>query len=163
LSRKTAIFIALIGIALAYSIWVVTTPKWVFSVSTDKSTYALGEHVNVTVTIKNLGFITHSFKSQIIDPVVVIIDHVGRHTYIQVWYGPSPIHFNVTEFSVMPGQSLERSFIWDQTNIHQEGEEAEPGEYYIKAHVPRADSTYPGDADKRFRASTFINITSFEP
>jgi len=163
-SKKTTLFAlsVTLGFALVFATWVVTTPKWAFSVSTDKSTYELGENVNITVIIRNLGFITHSFKSRVSDLVVVSIDyqHISS-AMIQVWY--NPFHYNVTEFSVMPSQSLERSFIWNQSNIHLEEEEAEPGKYYIYAFVPRADSTAPLRRDNLFWAWTSMNITSSEP
>jgi len=152
----------MIGITLTYSVWTITTPKWSFLVSTDKSTYRLGEDVNITVVLKNLGFITHSFKSRVSNPVVVDVEYqYAENPTItsQVWY--SPYHYNITEFSIKSNQSLERIFIWNQTNIHLGGE-VEVGNYLVRAFIPSADSTIPISEDSLFLAWTSINITSPE-
>ena len=167
LSRKKVLLLTfsltIIAIVIAYSVWTMVTPRWSFSVVTDKSTYRLGEDVKITVSLKNLGFITHSFKSRVIDAVVVGIEYQYTEnptlTY-QVWY--SPFYENITEFAIKPNQSLERNFIWNQTksiNI-QFGEEVEPGSYYVEAFIPSADSTMPLSVDNLFWATTEISITS---
>ena len=85
--------VTIMGAIVTHSVWTVISPQWLFSVTTDKSTYSLGEDVKVTVSLKNLGFITHSFKSRVSDPIVI-----GIGTDLsQVWY--SPFHKNTTEFS----------------------------------------------------------------
>ena len=144
----------MIGGVVTHSVWTIITPKWSFSVTADKSTYILGEYVKITVSLKNLGFITHSFESAVSDPVVVSIE--GNY---QVWY--NPFHRSITEFSVRPKESLERNFIWNQTkslNI-QFGEKIEPGIYYIEAFIPSVNSGYIR-SNLLFRAAASINITS---
>lgn len=146
--------VMIIAVTVTHSVWTIVTPRWSFSVSTDKSTYRLGEAVQITVSLENLGFITHSFKSSLSDPVVISIE---TYWLTQVWY--SPYHYNITEFTVPPHQSLERTFIWNQTNIHFPEEEIEPGTYGIEAFIPSSSSEIV-DSDKLFWAWTSINITS---
>lgn len=106
--------IMVIAATVTHSVWTIVTPRWSFSVSTDNSTYSLDENVKITASLENLGFITHSFKSSIRDPVVVSI--TKAYSTSQVWF--SPFYFEETEFTIPPHQSLERTFTWDQTNIH---------------------------------------------
>jgi len=131
-----------------HSVWTIVTPKWSFSVSTDKSTYKLGENIQITVSLENIGFITHSFESSISEPVVVSIDDYK-------WY--SPYHLNRTEFTLPPGQSLVRTFIWNQTSRFPE-REIEPGEYWIKALIPSDDTDIFWQPV--FAAGTGITISS---
>ena len=144
--------VAVVAITSVLSVWAITTPKWSFSVTTDKSTYELGESVQITVTLKNLGFIEHSFKSAVDVPFVVSVEIV-LYDITQVWY--SPYHPIATEFTVPPHQSLEMSFTWNQNNIHFPEREIEPGTYTIVALVPK-DEWF---MDEVFIASTSINIT----
>lgn len=146
--------ITIIAIAVTNSVWTIITPKWSFSVSTDKTTYTLGENVKIKVSIKNLGFITHSFKSAVSDTIVVGVEHQYNS---QVWY--SQFHRSITEFSIGPNESLERNFIWNQTNIHLPEKEIEPGIYYIEAFIPNVNSDYIR-SNPLFHAETRINITS---
>ena len=146
-----------IATVTTHSVWTIVTPKWAFSVTTDKSIYSLGESVKITASLKNLGFIAHSFKSRISDPVWIII---GEYYYFSpVWW--SPYNESIAEFSIAPNQSLERNFIWNQTKCERcHPEKAiEPGTYSIEAFIPRADSTMPPDTDVLFCAGTRINIT----
>lgn len=155
--------ITIIAIAVTNLVWTITLPKWSFSVATDKSSYRLGEDVRITVSLKNLGFITHSFKSAVSDPVVVSVEYQYAEnptvTY-QVWY--NPFHRSITEFSIGPNESLERTIIWNQTNIYHPEEKIEPGSYYVTAFIPSAETTGwgPIGLDKLFSAWTSINITS---
>lgn len=157
LSEKRILLLAfcviIIATAVTSSVWTVITPKWSFAVATDKSSYRFGEDVKITVSLKNLGLFIHSFKSALSDPVLV---SVASKRHSQVWY--SPYHRSITEFSIGPKESLERNFIWNQTNIHSPEKEIGPGIYYIKAFIPseRADIGW----DDLFRAWTSINITS---
>lgn len=160
-SRRKIIFLALsvivIGLTLPYSVWAVVTPNWSFSVTTDKSTYELGEPVQIRVTLENLGFITHSFTSAVSDPVVV---QILWERYHEVWYS-NPFHI-VTEFTVTPHQSFERTFTWNQTNTSNPGlwnQTFMPGTYIIKALIPNSQSELIED-DPLFRTQTSINITS---
>lgn len=156
--------IVVIGMAFTESTWVIITPKWAFSVTTDKSTYVLYENVTITVSLKNLGFITHSFRSLLSDPVLLSIEFQPTQnptvTY-QVWY--SPFHRNITEFSIGPNGSLERTFVWNQTNIANPwfwNQTYMPGTYQIKAYIPDAGKDAIVMGQHLFRAYTTINITS---
>ena len=137
--------------------WTVTTPNWSFSVSTDKSTYRLGELVTITASLRNLGFLPHSFKSGISDPVLVSIEYFGGS---QLWF--NRFNESVTEFSIEPSDSLVRNFVWNQTKNTNlwSGKEIEPGTYYIRALIPRAGSGQPIGFDNLFGAWASINITS---
>jgi len=153
--------VIIIALAVTSSFWILITPKWSFSVVTDKTTYAHGENVKITVSLKNLGFITHSFKSRVSDPVVISIEYQYTEdptVRSQVWY--SPFHIDITEFSVGPNESFERNFVWNQTNVYLPEREIELGGYYIEAMIPSADSTMPIGADNLFWSWTSINITS---
>jgi len=145
--------ITIISVAVSSSVWTIVTPKWSFSVTTDKPTYSLGENVQIVVSLDNLGFIPHSFKSSLSNPVLVTIE---TQSLSQVWY--SSFHRNITEFTIFPHQSLERTFIWSQTNIHYTLE-IEPDKYYIVAFIPHATSN---DTfwNRIFYAETSITITS---
>jgi hypothetical protein len=160
--KKKIILIALtviaVGLTVPSSVWTVTTPNWAFSVTTDKSTYELGEPVQIKVTLENLGFITHSFTSAVSDPVAV---QVLSEPHSEVWYSsPFPI---VTEFTISPRQSLERTFTWNQTNTSNPelwNQTYMPGTYAIKAFIPNPHSELVWDYDALFRAQTNINVTS---
>lgn len=141
LTLKTSVLLVcgllIMSTIIAHSIWVVVTPSWHFSVSTDKSSYRLGENVTISASLKNMGFITHSFKSGISNPIFVSIE---KFFYHQVWY--SLVDENSAEFSIGPGQSLDRDFVWNQTkiiNIQFGGKEIEPGTYYVRAIIPKPD------------------------
>ena len=120
----------IISTTVAHSVWTIVTPRWSFSVSTDKSTYSLGENVEITVYLKNMGFITHSFKSEASDPIIVRI--VGRYDSV-VWFSSS--NREKTVFSVKPNQILQRNFLWNQTG-YANYIDIVPGEYRIEAEIP---------------------------
>lgn len=142
-----------IATTVTHSVWTYVTPRWSFSVSTDKSTYTLGENVKITASLENLGFITHSFKSSIRDPVVVSI--TKAYSMRQLWF--SPFHFEETEFTIAPHQYLKRTVIWNQTNILHPEEKNEPGTYIISAFIESVTSDMPG-WDPIFSAGTKITI-----
>lgn len=77
LSKKKVLLLTLgvmiISTTVTHSVWTIVTPRWSFIVSTDKSNYRLGEPVRITASLKNMGFITHSFTSGVSDPIVVEI------------------------------------------------------------------------------------------
>jgi hypothetical protein len=160
LSRKKSLLLVLGVLAISsivtHSVWAIVTPRWSFSVTTDKNTYRLGENVTITATLRNHGLIAHSFKSSISDPVVI---HIRAYMLTSIWY--TPRHYNLTEFTVFPNQPLERTFVWNQTkSVNIEfGKEIEPGTYYIGAHIP-GPSSEPFIGYEIFRAWTSINITS---
>ncbi len=140
-------------------------PKWSFSVTTDRSAYGVGENVEITVSLKNVGFIPHSFKSRTTGPVVISVEYQHSEdptSRIQVWY--SPFQENITEFSVGPNLNLERHFTWNQTKSENiwSGEEIEPGTYWVVAFIPPDWHWRVGALGvySHFEAWTRINITS---
>jgi len=161
LNKKRIIGVALlviaVGLAVPYSAWMIVVPNWSFSVTTDKSTYELGEPVQIRVMLENFGFISHSFTCAISDPVFFII---LREPYSQVWYSKY-YDRTTTYFTVSNHQTLERTFTWNQTNIHQPEEELELGTYTIKAFIPKPQPLSQDMLrDPLFYARTSINITS---
>lgn len=108
--------VMIISTTVTHSVWTIVTPRWSFSVTTDKSSYNLGEDVQIIVSLENLGFIEHSFKSAVNIPFVVSVEMVHDNPTLktQVWY--SPCHPEATKYTLSPHQSLERTFTWNQTN-----------------------------------------------
>jgi len=163
IKRKVILFALIaiaIGLTVPYSVWIVITPNWTFSVTTDKSTYRLGEPVEIKVMLENLGFITHSFTCAISDPVFFTITQRGGY-YNQVWYSKY-YDRTATHFTVSSHQTLERTLTWNQTNIYQPEKELESGTYTIEAFIPRpqADFFIEMERDPLFYARTSINVTS---
>lgn len=153
--------VAIMAIAVTSSLWTVTAPNWSFAVATGKPTYELGESVQITVSLKNLGFMSHSFTSRISKPIIVSISYVHEENptvTTQVWF--SPYQNNRTEFTILPQQSLERTFTWNQTDSHQPEKNIEPGTYLIEALIPSAGSDMPIGADNLFSAEVLMNITA---
>lgn len=152
-----AMIVTAIGLTVPYSVWAITVPRWSFSVTTDKSTYELGEPVHIRVTLENLGYITHSFTSAVSDPIVVQILWEGRH---EVWYS-NPFHI-ATKFTIPTHQLIERFFTWNQTNTSNPwmwNQTYKSGPYTIKAFIPNPQSDLIW-YEALFRAQTSINITS---
>ena len=158
-----AIGVMLISAIFTHSVWTIVTPRWSFSVSTDKSTYRLGEDVRITVSLRNMGLISHSFRSASSSPVVVSVEYQYTENptrRYQVWY--SSISRSVTEFSVRPEEILERNAIWNQTNTANPwswNQTYMPGTYWINAFIPK-DTAEPLYFDKLFSAWTTMNVTS---
>jgi hypothetical protein len=149
--------VMIIAIIVSHSVWAVITPRWSFSVTTDKPTYELGENIQITVTLKNLGFIDQSFTSAVDVPFVVSVQQM--YDIIPIWY--SPYNRNPTEFTVPPHQSLERIFTWNQTNtnIRLPEREIEPGTYIIVAFTPKVEEGWISITSQRlFTAYTTISI-----
>lgn len=159
-SKRKIILLALIviaaGLTVQYSVWAVVAPNWAFSVTTDKRTYELGEPVQITVTLENLGFIDHSFTSAASNPVVV-----------QILWGPWEVWYSypfyiVTDFTVAPHQSLERTFTWNQTNTSNPqvwDQTYRPGTFVTRVWIPRSKVVY-SPFHSHFSAETSIDITS---
>ncbi len=155
--------VTIMSLAVSNAVWAIVTPRWAFSATTSKTAYGLEENVEITVCLRNMGFIAHTFQSRISNPVVVSVEY--QHTEnptsrIQVWY--SPFQEDSSEFSVEPNLSLDRHFVWNQTKTANlwSGEETEPGVYWIVAFIPASSSDMPIGSDNIFWAWTSINITS---
>jgi hypothetical protein len=152
--------VVLVSALFTHSVWAVVTPRWSFVVSTDKTMYRPGEPLAITVSLKNNGLISHSFKSALSNPVFISIEYQYSPNIPflhQVYY--SPFSEAVTAFAVEPGETLERSFSWNQTDIYSPEQEIEQGRYWIHAAIPRETAETIG-FDNIFSAWTTLNITS---
>jgi hypothetical protein len=152
---------------VTHAVWIVATPRWSFTLSTDRSTYVQNETVQITVTLKNVGYLTQSFLSTLDHPIIVDVwttDLVGGYLDrgLQVWYSPVADE-NQTMLTISPGQSLIRTFAWNQTPIYntQPPTIVAPGTYIVEAFVPDPEF-YPHTQPylSPFWAETTINITS---
>lgn len=163
--KKKIVSIALIVIAVGaivpYSVWTfldpLYTPNWTFSLTTDKSTYELGEPVQINVALKNHGSVGHWFISCTSNPIEV---GIRMRTGEQVWFSRSPRI--KAKFMIPAGQSLERTFIWNQTCNCYPPSQIRPDTYIIWAYIMLSLDVYT----RLFEQSTFttavniINITS---
>jgi len=152
--------VVLVSALFTHSVWAIITPRWSFVVSTDKTTYRPGEPLSITVSLKNNGLISHSFKSALSNPIFVSVEYQYSPSIPflhQVYY--SPFSETVAAFVVEPGEILERSFLWNQTDIYNPEQEIEQGLYWIHALIPRETAETIG-FDNIFSAWTSINITS---
>lgn len=154
-----AVFIALYGMN------VIMTPSWLFEITTDKPVYNLGENVQITVTLKNKGYVSHSFTAAVDNPVVVSIESVSPSNPVaryQVWY--TPFQEGETTFTVSSNQALTRMYTWNQTNIQVPqfwNNTYEPGTYLIEAFIPKLEKGFfISDNDVLFLAWVYINVTA---
>jgi len=152
LSANKIVALILSAVILWVTVTYLVSPRWSFSVTTDKTAYRFGENVFITVFLENVGLLTQSFESSISDPVVVSIQKEGS----QVWY--SQFHFNTTHFSLGSREKIERNFVWNQSSIYS-WVGIEPGAYYVIAFIPKGE-LISDISDWLFRASTTIDITS---
>lgn len=151
---------------VTHAAWVIGTPKWSFTVSTDKSIYALTEDVHITVTLTNLGYIPHSFSSIADPPVIVEVLNTyyiagNPEPAIQMWY-TAALNKNQTTLTIPPGQSLTRTFVRNQTVIYPESSlRVTPGTYVVDTFVPDS-RLYPSLSSylPPFWAETYINVTA---
>ena len=153
--------IVLISALFTHSVWAVVTPRWSFVVSTDKTTYRPGEPVAITVYLKNNGMISHSFKSALGNPVFISVEYQYSPSIPflhQVYY--SPFNRTITAFAVEPDKTLERSFLWNQTDIYSPEQEIEQGLYWIQALIPGESASTTFWSGSIFSDWTSINITS---
>lgn len=138
--------------------WVVLTPRWSFTVAANKAVYAIGEDVQITVTLKNMGYIPQSITSAVANPVIVWVDGEGGD---QKWYAPYHIPIDQTTFTIASDQSLTRTFTWNQSWYNQV---RYPGQYRVRAAIPNAGivgiSDVGDSSGRQFYAYTAINITS---
>jgi ABC-type multidrug transport system fused ATPase/permease subunit len=166
-SGKVRIHKLLLGLGLLavvaltiYATWFVLAPNWVFGLSTDKSSYTLGERVQITVTLENHGFVPQSITSPTTNPVVVAVYARALTVTTQMWY--SPYLLNETSFSISPGQPLVRTFVWNQTSSSNPefwNTTYMAGPYLIEAFIPKSRVDF--DVSSRlFNAYVYINVTA---
>jgi hypothetical protein len=102
-----------------YPIYIILAPNWSLKVTTDKATYRLGESVNITITLANRGYVTHTFPPERIEGgfvVTVLGQTTGSQTtlwWIRLGFSDTVIQNGVT---LEAGHALERNVFWDQTN-----------------------------------------------
>lgn len=154
-----AFSVTIIAIPVTHSVWTIITPNWSFSVSTDKSIYNVGEQVQIRASLENHGFISHSFASSMCDPIVVTVSYVHTKptTKTEVWFSHHIYSSWKAEFIIPPHQSVERSFTWNQSNIHRPDIKIKAGTYLVEAIIP---SRQVGVDENLFWAWTYINITA---
>ncbi len=137
-----ALIVIAIGAIVPYSVWTflgpIYTPNWTFSLTTDKSTYELGELVQIKVTLENHGSVGHWFISCSSNPVIVKIMRGEPPNWSSVWISTTPTHDRITKFMVPAHQSLERTFIWNQTihHFYASAGQIEPDTYTLRAYIP---------------------------
>lgn len=156
----------LVVVALAiYATWSVLTPSWSFEITTDKPVYTLGENVQITVTLKNKGYVSHSFTAAVDNPVLVSIEYVNPNNptvKYQVWY--TPYQKSETTFTVSPNQPFTRTCTWNQTDIQGWqfwNTTYMAGTYYIEAFIPKKEESFPIISDHAlFLAWVYINVTA---
>jgi len=143
---------------------VIMAPSWSFELTTDKPVYGLGENVQITVTLKNKGYVSHSFTAAIDSPVIVLVEYVSPSNpsvMHSVWY--TPYEENETTFTLSPNQLLTRTYMWNQTNTQNPAAwntTYNAGTYYIEAFIPKEkDSSITISSNALFRASVYINVT----
>lgn len=141
-----------------YATWFVLTPNWVFGLRTDKSSYILGESVQITVTLENHGFVPQLMTSPTANPVVVAVYAWHNDPFPNmVWY--SPYFWNETTFSILPSQALVRTFVWNQTNFVNPwlgNTTYKAGTYLIEASIPKSSDF----SSNLFSADVYINVTA---
>jgi hypothetical protein len=151
------IILVLVIAALTSFFWILLTPRWSFTIATNKTAYAIGEDVQITVTLKNTGYIPQSITSGVASPIIVWIDEDTA----QVWYAPYNVQINQTTFTISPDQPLTRTFVWNQSWYNRE---IYPGTYYVRAAIPNADifdiSDVGTSSGRQFYARIEINITA---
>jgi len=158
-----AVSMAAVFIAL-YIVNFIMTPRWSFEVTTDKAVYSLGENVQITATLRNMGYVSSSFTAPVDNPVLVSVEEVSPNNPTvrsQVWY--TPFQESETTFTVSPGQPLVRTYMWNQTNTENPqfwNITYKAGTYYIEAFIPKkGDGSWEWDMDALFRAWVYVNVT----
>jgi len=158
-----AVSMAAVFIAL-YIVNFIMTPRWSFEVTTNKTVYSLGEDVQITVTLKNIGYVSSSFTAQVDNPILVSVEYTyptSPTAKYQVWY--TPFQEIETTFTVSPSQPLVRTYTWNQTNTQVPqfwNTTYKAGTCYIEAFIPKKGTgSWEWNMDALFRAWIYINVT----
>ena len=150
------ILVLLMGVTLSF-FYVLLTPRWSFTIATNKAVYSIGEDIQITVSLKNIGYLHQSITTAFTSPIIVWIEEGGA----QAWYAPSNVQTNQTTFTTVPDQSLTRTFVW---NGSWQNQERHSGIYSVKAAIPSASAFAMSDVDtehgRQFYAHIVINITA---
>jgi hypothetical protein len=151
------ILVLVVSVTLSF-FFVLLTPRWSFTVATSKAVYAIGEDVEITVTLKNMGYLSRSIASAFTHPVIVWVKEEGG---AQAWYAPSSVQANQTTFTLAAGQSLTRTFVWNGSYYD---DLRLPGNYSVHAAIPNANNARMSDVGteegRQFYAHIIIDITS---
>jgi hypothetical protein len=131
-------------------------PNWAFSLTTDRSTYELGEPIQIRVTLENHGSVGHWFISCLSNPIEVGIRiRGGSH----IWFSRSPKA--KAKFMISAGQSLERTFIWNQTCNCSPPSQIKPDTYIIWAFIRLSLDVYTRLAEQStFHVEKKITLTA---
>jgi hypothetical protein len=129
---------------------VVLTPRWSFTITTDKTIYTASDDIRFTVTLKNAGYIPQTITSGITrelsgitEPLFVVIDVEEDHnglTGYYVWYSGDPKNAS-SSLTLPAGNSITRTYEFNQSLIEQ-GYRSGPYIIWIYAVIPK-----PGDND----------------
>ena len=118
-----------------FSVFEIMTPKWSFTVATDKTVYKLGETVTITMSIANNGRTTHSFNRT--NSQIRIVVYLSNSSISLRWIGTA-ITISESEYSVTAGQSVQRTVAWNQTIVEGGSGQLFPlstGVYYLRIEV----------------------------
>jgi hypothetical protein len=163
------IVLALIVASTLSFFWLVLTPHWSFTIVTNKPSYTSTENIQITVTLKNVGYITQTITSGFSDPVGVWIewtsaDYSGENP--DVWDSSRPpygIHIANTTFTILPDKTLTRTFEFDQSLL-ESSYRSKPYMLRINAAIPKTDRYATSDIIETeyqlFYAYARVNVTS---
>ena len=152
------ILVLVVGCLLSF-FWILLTPRWSFTIATNKTVYAIGENVQITVTLRNTGYLPQSITSAISDPVVVTADSFNA----LAWAAPWDVQISQTSYTIAPDQPLIRVFVNGTSHgitIKRDSLENTISMPVIpNAHIDEIGDIYFG-SDQQFSAYTEINITA---
>lgn len=100
-----------------------------FSISVNKTRYALGEPIAFTVRLNNIGEKNVTFtRTAISDPFHMwfVIDENGQSVFYHASVSQLPV---VTHFILKPSVFIEKKYYWNQKNT--DGHPVSYGSYYI--------------------------------
>jgi hypothetical protein len=150
------ILVLVLGVMLSF-FWVLLTPKWSFTIATNKAFYSIGEDVQITVSLKNMGYLPQSITTAFTSPIIVSVEQYSA----QAWFAPPHVEISQTTFTLAPDQSLTRTFVWNGSGQNQE---RHSGIYSVKAAISSASAVAMSDVDtehgRQFYAHIAINITA---
>jgi hypothetical protein len=161
---------------------VLLTSRWEFTVSTNKTDYAVGEEVQITMSLKNTGYLPQSIASAVPNPAIILIKRVPRAGYSNgyggqyenkpvIWCFPYPLtslELNQTMFTIAANHSLIRTFIWNQSWFESYNVTGwfVAGGYQLHAIIPQAnvsdivwEITTENPQALQFSASTEFNVS----
>ena len=103
-----------------------------FTLTADKSMYKVGESINFTVNIQNVG--TQPVQELVGNPFTIITVTQGTQA---VWHTPSPISNGgqgVPSYTLQPGDNQTFKTTWPQTALSS-GKQVTAGQYTASAQI----------------------------